>query len=113
MEVIFIPFAATIAPYTLFIVHDDLAESPRETGDNFGTMICFHSRYSLGDEHNFDEPRDFLHKKLFDMYSSYPSSQYCTNLLGTELHFAEPVHILFDDKSNETIYNEVTAEYKE
>ncbi len=39
--------------------------------------------------------------------------EYCTNLLGTELHFAEPVHILFDDKSNETIYNEVTAEYKE
>lgn len=76
MEVIFIPFAATIAPYTLFIVHDDLADDPRESYDNFGTMVCFHSRYSLGDEHNFDEPRDFLHKKLFDMYSSYPSSQY-------------------------------------
>lgn len=39
--------------------------------------------------------------------------EYCTNLLGTELHFAEPVHMLFNDKANETIYNEVTAEYKE
>lgn len=31
---------------------DDSPESPR-TWDNLGTMVCFHSRYELGDDHNF------------------------------------------------------------
>jgi hypothetical protein len=35
------------------IVSDDTPESPREW-DNLGTMICFHSRYNLGDDHNYD-----------------------------------------------------------
>ena len=34
------------------IYHDEDAESPRE-GYNLGTMICFHNRYRLGDEHDF------------------------------------------------------------
>lgn len=76
MEVIIIPFAATIKPYTLFVIQDDMADNPRETDENFGTMVCFHSRYDLGDKHGFDTPRDFLHRKLFDMFSSYLSSQY-------------------------------------
>ena len=80
MEVIIIPFAATIKPYTLFVIQDDMADNPRETDENFGTMVCFHSRYDLGDKHGFDTPRDFLHRKLFDMFSSYPSSQYGTNI---------------------------------
>ena len=47
------------APYTLFIVDDSDVESPREN-DNLGTMACWHSRYSLGDKHDFDEPRDLM-----------------------------------------------------
>ncbi len=50
--------------------------TPRTDYDNLGKMVCWHSRYNLGDEHDYDEPRDFLQKKLFEMYSSYPSSQY-------------------------------------
>lgn len=38
---------------TLKIIHDSSAESPREW-DNFGTMICFHGRYDLGDKHNYN-----------------------------------------------------------
>ena len=38
---------------TINIVNDEHAESPR-TWDNLGTMICFHGRYNLGDEHSFD-----------------------------------------------------------
>lgn len=30
-------------------------DSPREW-DNLGTMICWHRRYCLGDNHNYDEP---------------------------------------------------------
>lgn len=43
--------------YTIKIYPDDSPESPREW-DNFGTMVCWHSRYSLGDKHDFKEPGD-------------------------------------------------------
>ena len=43
----------------LRIVHDCDPMSPREW-DNVGTMVCWHRRYSLGDNHSYDEPRDFL-----------------------------------------------------
>jgi len=39
--------------YTIRIVEDPSPHNPREDCDNFGTMICFHRRYSLGDKHNF------------------------------------------------------------
>ena len=70
------PMVATMKPYTLFVVDDDMPLNPRTDYDNLGKMVCWHSRYNLGDEHDYDEPRDFLQKKLFEMYSSYPSSQY-------------------------------------
>ena len=43
----------------LKIEYDDTNESPREW-DNLGTMICWKRGYTLGDEHNYSEPRDFL-----------------------------------------------------
>ena len=70
------PMVATMKPYTLFVVDDDMPLNPRTDYDNLGKMVCWHSRYNLGDEHDYDEPRHFLQKKLFEMYSSYPSSQY-------------------------------------
>ena len=70
------PTVATMKPYTLFVVDDDMPLNPRTDYDNLGKMVCWHSRYNLGDKHDYDEPRDFLQKKLFEMYSSYPSSQY-------------------------------------
>lgn len=33
---------------------DDNAESPREFDCNVGRMICWHSRYNLGDDHQYD-----------------------------------------------------------
>lgn len=36
---------------TIQIVQDENPESPREW-DNLGKMICFHSRYRLGDKHD-------------------------------------------------------------
>lgn len=37
---------------------DDPFPSPR-SWDNLGTMVCFHSKYDLGDEHEFDSPDEF------------------------------------------------------
>lgn len=53
--------------YKLEIVVDEYAESPREW-DNVGEMICFHRRYTLGDKHNYSEPRDFLAEKVWELY---------------------------------------------
>ena len=36
---------------TIKIYQDEYPENPREW-DNLGTMICFHSRYMLGDKHD-------------------------------------------------------------
>lgn len=44
--------------YRLEILPDDSGESPRQW-DNLGTMVCWHSRYNLGDEHGYGEPADF------------------------------------------------------
>jgi hypothetical protein len=56
-----------IGNYLIEVEQDDNTESPREW-DNLGTMICFHSRYNLGDKHNFssDEGREFLKSKDTD-----------------------------------------------
>jgi hypothetical protein len=43
---------------TLEIIPDSDPESPRE-GDNLGTIVCWHSRYNLGDKHDFADPSDF------------------------------------------------------
>ena len=36
------------------VLHDDDPQSPLEW-DNLGTMVCWHSRYTLGDNHNFND----------------------------------------------------------
>jgi hypothetical protein len=48
----------TIGKYKIEIFQDEDPRSPRED-DNLGTMICFHSRYSLGDKHDFSTPSEF------------------------------------------------------
>ena len=37
----------------LKVVQDSSADSPRNW-DNLGTMVCFHNRYDLGDNHNYN-----------------------------------------------------------
>jgi len=49
-----------VSRYTLKIVYDEYAESPRENQDNLGTMICWHNRYNLGDKHSYYSIEDFL-----------------------------------------------------
>ena len=49
----------TFNGHTIKIYYDDHAESPREW-DNLGTMVCGHSRYNLGDKHQFGGGREFL-----------------------------------------------------
>ncbi|MDR0223350.1 MAG: hypothetical protein LBI38_07470 [Oscillospiraceae bacterium] len=48
--------------YKLEIAHDYDPISPREW-ERFGTMVCWHKRYSLGDEHDYKAPED-LYRSL-------------------------------------------------
>jgi len=44
---------------SLKIEADDTPTSPREWC-NLGTMVCFHSRYNLGDKHNYRDADEFM-----------------------------------------------------
>jgi hypothetical protein len=44
--------------------HDPM--NPREEWDNFGKMVCWHSRYNLGDSHKYSTPRDFVESLAVD-----------------------------------------------
>ena len=51
-------------PYLLTVRQDDFFPNPRREDENFGTMICFHRRYQLGDEHEYFSSDDLL-EELF------------------------------------------------
>ena len=70
------PMVAHKFPYTLLISEDDMPLNPRKESDNLGKMVCWHRHYQLGDQHKFDEPRDFLTQMLFQMYASNAKTIY-------------------------------------
>ena len=41
--------------YNISIEQDPDPQNPRTEWDNLGTMVCFHRRYDLGDEHDYKE----------------------------------------------------------
>jgi hypothetical protein len=43
----------TVNECDVFICTDNHPQNPRTEWDNAGTMVCFHSRYTLGDKHDF------------------------------------------------------------
>ena len=47
-------------PYKLKIKQDTDPLNPRTDWDNFGTMVCWHSHYNLGDEQRRDGADDWL-----------------------------------------------------
>ena len=48
----------TTLNHVLKIMRDGHPDDPRNW-DNLGTMVCFSSRYNLGDSHDFDSPSEF------------------------------------------------------
>ena len=54
-------WAAAKDPYVLTVQPDDFFPNPRREEENFGTMICFHRRYDLGDKHEFKDSDDLIH----------------------------------------------------
>ena len=55
--------------YKLKIIRDTDPADPREW-DNLGTMVCFHSRYNLGDEQPRSDPNEWLRELACDLDDS-------------------------------------------
>ena len=53
-------WAATKGAYLLTVQPDDFFPDPRREDENFGTLICFHRRYHLGDEHDYSNSDDLI-----------------------------------------------------
>mgnify|MGYP000090305429 CR=1 FL=1 len=52
-----------LMPYGAAGRYSDLS---REVDEHFGTMVCFHPRYALGDHHNHMDKDDFLREMYLD-----------------------------------------------
>lgn len=52
--------------YTLKVEQDECPEDPRDW-DNVCTMVCFHSRYRLGDKHDYEDSDEFFIHILCDI----------------------------------------------
>lgn len=54
-----------VEEYRIDIVYDTCPDNPRIHCDHLGTMVCFHRRYTLGDDHNFtvEEFKEFVSGK--------------------------------------------------
>lgn len=48
-------FVAMKQPYLLQVMYDEEPLNPRTDYDNFGHMVCWHSRYNLGDKHDYKD----------------------------------------------------------
>lgn len=64
-------YVASNGVKTAVVLRDDSPWHPREEQDNLAKMVCWHSRYNLGDKHSFKEPLDFA----VDMVQKYLKPQ--------------------------------------
>ena len=54
------PLVAVQDPYILVISHDDYPTDPRKDCSPFGKMVCWNSRHSLGDKHDYEDSADLF-----------------------------------------------------
>jgi hypothetical protein len=54
------------APYLLQVMYDTDPLNPREDYDNFGHMVCWHSRYNLGDQHDYEDTSELFQRLVLD-----------------------------------------------
>ena len=52
--------------YTLEVIQDELPYDPRNWS-NLCTMVCWHSRYKLGDDHSFESSDEFMQHLYLDV----------------------------------------------
>lgn len=66
-------YAATKGKYTLLVLEDSDPMNPREDYEPFGRMVCWHSRYQLGDVHEYADPTVFLQDMVMTLFKDNPT----------------------------------------
>lgn len=66
--------AARNATYTC-LIYEHAAEDPRDLYCSFGTMVCWHRRYDLGDKHTYDTPDEFLEDLCHGLVPDYENPE--------------------------------------
>lgn len=61
--------------YTLTVEQDECPQSPREW-DNLCTMVCLHSRYSIGDKHTFEDYFELMQHLYLDVTGKHWSDDH-------------------------------------
>ena len=56
--------------YTLEVMQDECPDDPR-TWSNVCTMVCWHRRYKLGDNHSFEGPDEFMQHLYLDVIGKH------------------------------------------
>lgn len=85
----------TVGKLTVRIEQDTDASNPRTEYDNFGTMVCFHRRYDLGDKHEWKTPQDFMESEEYKTAAVIlPLGLYdhsgITMYVGSQAHMCDP-----------------------
>jgi hypothetical protein len=92
--------------YTIQVWYDDLVGSPRKEWDNVGTMVCWHSRYNLGDKQPREDLEEWLRDQLHDQ--NWQMQEWLQEKLDVKLTDDET----FDDFIDECSMSELMATFK-
>ena len=76
--------------YTLQIYEDDNPISPRQMDANIGRMISFHSRYQLGDRHDYSNKEEFLLDLLKTHFGSEEKAEEYFTAIDNNTRFIPP-----------------------
>lgn len=95
------------APYLLQIMQDDDPLNPRTDYDNFGHMVCWHSRYNLGDEHNYEDTNELFMRLVLDSVGADAVIDY------VQSGKAESIKLVHDNSANEWAIQSMSSRYKD
>ena len=95
--------------YSLVIRQDENPISPRQMDANIGRMICFHSRYYLGDRHDYVNNDDFFNDLLSSHFSDEEKAQYFYEFLDGGGEIVEVIHS--DKERDACILGELSEDY--
>lgn len=102
-------YEETKGRYRLAIYTDDNPISPRQMDANIGRMICFHSRYRLGDRHDYANKDEFLKDLLTSHFNDEEEAQEFYDFLDGGGEIVEVIHN--EKERDDCILGELSEDY--
>lgn len=87
---------------------DDCYESPR-SGDNVGTMVCWHRRYTLGDEQPSESPEEWVNNLADSFLDDIPErvERAANYFYGTSSRFGDVAEAYLEKARNKVLDQDV------